>query len=381
MNPENQGSINLEYIWVDNTEQLNALCEQWSQQAAIAVDTEFMRSTTFFPKTGLLQISDGLNNYLVDPLPLDDLTALQALWRNPSVTKVFHACSEDLEVFQRWLGCLPEPMFDTQIGAAFAGMGFSLSYAKLVNANLDVELQKGETRSDWLRRPLSQAQKHYAALDVAYLVVVYANIIEKLKAQNKLQWALDDCQLMLDGYKDRADLSQSYLKIRGAWRLAPSQLATLQSLCLWREVTARERDIPRNRLLKDAQLLDITRLNINSLDGLSKIDDIPARTLREDGNHLLSLLTSDIGNSETWPAALPKPLTVEQGQRLKAIRDFAFGIGNKLDLQAELLLNKKEYELIVRLIDDGDIINVPRMLGWRHDLIVTPLVHYGSTLA
>ncbi|HEY0892485.1 MAG TPA: ribonuclease D, partial [Cellvibrio sp.] len=162
-----------EPIWIDQDDQLTELCAVWRKQAAIAVDTEFMRSDTFYPIAGLLQIGDGKGCYLIDPLAIKNLAPLRELMLDTAVTKVLHSCSEDLEVFQRWLGVVPAPLFDTQIAAAFAGLGFSLGYSGLVKNLLTIEIPKDETRSDWLQRPLSVAQLNYAALDVAHMLVVY----------------------------------------------------------------------------------------------------------------------------------------------------------------------------------------------------------------
>lgn len=167
--------IPTEPIWIEQDTELAELCQRWRQQAAIAVDTEFMRTSTFYPIAGLIQIGDGKGCYLIDPLAIQDFTPLRDLLLDESVTKVLHSCSEDLVVFQRLLGIVPAPLFDTQIAAAFAGYGFSLGYAGLVKAVLNTEIPKEETRSDWLQRPLSVAQLKYAALDVAHMLIVYGD--------------------------------------------------------------------------------------------------------------------------------------------------------------------------------------------------------------
>ena len=174
--------IPTEPIWVDDKATLDSLCASWMQQARIAIDTEFMRSSTYYPHAGLIQVGDGKGCYLIDPLAIDDLSSLAVLMTHPATVKVIHSCSEDLEVFRFLLGVVPSPLMDTQIAAAYANMGFSLGYAALINDQLGIALDKGETRSDWMQRPLSQSQLHYAALDVAYLLIVYGKILVALKA-------------------------------------------------------------------------------------------------------------------------------------------------------------------------------------------------------
>src|SRR5690606_34482836 len=150
---------------------------------------------------------------------ISDFEPLRQLLLDPSVTKVLHACSEDLEVFQRLLGLVPAPLFDTQIAAAFAGYGFSLGYAGLVKAALATEIPKAETRSDWLARPLSAAQLKYAALDVAHMLVVYGKLLQSLKANERLEWVKADCAELVANARRADDFSRAYHKVGLAWKL------------------------------------------------------------------------------------------------------------------------------------------------------------------
>src|SRR5690554_2975724 len=150
---------------IDQNSVLAEHCRNWLQLSFVAIDTEFVRTETYFPIAGLIQVGDGRHAYLIDPLQITDWSALVQVLEEPSVVKVLHACSEDLEVFQHLCGALPAPLFDTQIAAAYLGMDFSMSYSRLVSSLLHVDLPKEETRSDWLRRPLSPEQLQYAVED------------------------------------------------------------------------------------------------------------------------------------------------------------------------------------------------------------------------
>lgn len=360
-----------EPIWVTETAELERLCERWSQQAAIAVDTEFMRSTTFFPIAALFQVGDGQGCYLLDPLTIDDFSAFTAIMTNPEVTKVLHSCSEDMEVFQTFLGITPSPVFDTQLAAAIAGKGFSLGYARLVEVMLGMEVPKSETRSDWLQRPLSQPQLQYAALDVAYLLVVYGLLLKQLKESDRLSWVEADCADLVAQAEQGTDYDQMYLKIKSAWKLNRPQLATLQALTAWREEQARERDIPRNRLIKERALWDMARYQPTELKQIAGLEGMTARTLNADGEHLLAIIAEQRQKPVAeCPERLPKPLPPEQGDLMKALKQYTRETADKLVIAPEVLVRKKDYEDLIRSgMENRDYSLNDRLSGWRREVV------------
>lgn len=363
--------IPTEPIWIDQDADLARLCAQWRQQAAIAIDTEFMRSSTFYPIAGLIQIGDGKGCYLIDPLAITDFAPLTELLLDDAVTKVLHSCSEDLEVFRRLLGIVPAPLFDTQIAAAFAGYGFSIGYAGLVKAVLNTDIPKEETRSDWLQRPLSVAQLKYAALDVAHMLIVYGKLLQDLKHSQRLQWVKDDCAELVFAARAEEDFSGAYKKVGFAWKLRPQELAILNSLCVWRETEARLRDIPRNRLIKEPALWDMARKQPKDVAALQRIPDIPHRTLQQDGETLLRLIREALDLPEgAWPERLDPPLAQKEGPLLKRLKNHVREQAEQLNLPPEVLLRKREYEAIVRSGMKGGTYALPmRLLGWRYDVV------------
>lgn len=363
--------IPTEPIWIEQDTELAELCQCWRQQAAIAVDTEFMRTSTFYPIAGLIQIGDGKGCYLIDPLAIQDFTPLRDLLLDESVTKVLHSCSEDLEVFQRLLGIVPAPLFDTQIAAAFAGYGFSLGYAGLVKAVLNTEIPKEETRSDWLQRPLSVAQLKYAALDVAHMLIVYGTLLQQLKTTDRLQWVKDDCAELVHQARQPEDFQLAYLKVGLAWKLRVQELAILRALCVWRETEARARDIPRNRLVKESALWEMARKRPKDIVQLQRINDMPQRTLQHDSQTLLQLIREAADTDpSTWPQRLNLPLAQSEGPLLKALKAYVREQAEQLELPPEVLARKKEYEALVRSGMNGGTYTLPeRLLGWRHALI------------
>jgi ribonuclease D len=363
--------ISSEPVWIAQDAELVELCMRLRQQAAIAVDTEFMRTDTFYPIAGLIQLGDGKTSYLIDPLAIQDFSSLRELMLDEQVVKVLHSCSEDIEVFERLLGAVPSPIFDTQIAAAFAGFGFSLGYAGLVKAVLGVEIPKDETRSDWLQRPLSVSQLKYAALDVAHMLVVYGKLLQLLKASERLQWVKSDCADLVTNARKPDDYSEAFHKVGFAWKLRPLELAILRDLCVWRENEARARDIPRNRLIKEPSLFEIARKQPQDAAYLQRIEDIPSRTLRNDTETLLALVKASAAtDSASWPARLDAPLALSEAPLMKALKKYVRGVAESLNLPPEVLIRKKEYEALVRSGMAGGTYTLPeRLLGWRYTLI------------
>lgn len=360
-----------EPIWIDQDDQLQELCSRWRAQAAIAVDTEFMRSETFYPIAGLLQIGDGKGCYLIDPLAIQNLEPLRELMLDTAVTKVLHSCSEDLEVFQHWLNVVPAPLFDTQIAAAFAGLGFSLGYSSLVKQLLEIEIPKDETRSDWLQRPLSVSQLQYAALDVAHMLVVYGKLLQLLKTSQRLEWVKSDCADLVENARKPDDYVDAYQKVGFAWKLRPQELAILQRLCIWRESEARVRNIPRNRLIKEPALWEIARKRVQDLSQLAKVVDVPSRTLKNDADVLLQIVRDALLLGESaWPARLDPPLAQSEGPLMKALKTYVREFAAQENLPAEILIRKKDYEFVVRSgMKTGEYQLPARLLGWRFALI------------
>mgnify|MGYP002040272236 FL=1 len=170
---------------------------------------------------------------------------------------MLHACSEDLEVFLRLTGSLPAPLFDSQLAAGYLNLGFSMGYSRLVQAVLDIELPKGETRSDWLQRPLSETQVSYAAEDVVHLAELYRRLQDRLSAE-KNAWILEDGAELVAGLRREMPAEQAYREAKLAWKLSRAQLAVLRALCTWRERQARARNQPRNRILREHSLWPVS---------------------------------------------------------------------------------------------------------------------------
>ncbi|WP_299586740.1 ribonuclease D [uncultured Microbulbifer sp.] len=356
--------------WVDSYEQLAALCAQWRQQRAVALDTEFMRSRTFYPQPALVQVGDGKHCYLIDNLAIEELQPLRDLLLDTAVTKIMHSCSEDLETLERLLGVIPEPIFDTQIAVAISGMGAGLGYAATVRTLLNIELPKSETRSDWLQRPLSEAQKTYAALDVAWLPVLYGALLKRLQDHGRETWLEEDCAALVASARNPQPPELYYLKVKGAWRLRGKHLAVLQDLCTWRESEARAQDMPRNHLLKEAVCMSLAQQLPRSKSALSQAG-FEGRVLREYGDTLLQMISAAVERSDA-PARLPQPLNRQQGELLKLLRQEVANIAARENLPTEILIRKKELETLVQAHEPQ---LQGRLCGWRAEVVGLPLLN------
>ncbi|MEX2327160.1 MAG: ribonuclease D, partial [Pseudomonadales bacterium] len=273
----------VKYHYIDDEAALVRMVTACSAHDVITVDTEFARSHTYYPEVGLVQIYDGENCYLIDPVAIGTLKPLAPLLEDSSVLKVFHACSEDMEVFQYAVGALPSPAFDTQIAAAAVGVGFSISYQNLVGHYLGIDVPKEETRSDWLQRPLTQSQLDYAALDVIYLLMVFNKQQVELTRLQRLDWVAEECSLLTSDIAIIVDPDQCYLRVKSAGRMSKAELNVLRILCAWREREARKQNVPRNRVIEEKALVALARAGAKDRDEL-RLAGLSERQLRKFGD-------------------------------------------------------------------------------------------------
>jgi len=362
--------VAIDIHWIRDNDSLGQFCAQWQQLPFVALDTEFMRVDTFYPIAGLLQIGDGVRAYLIDPLTIDDWQPLAALLENPAVLKVLHACSEDLEVLLRLTGSLPAPLFDTQLAAAYLNLGFSMGYSRLVSQVLDIDLPKGETRSDWLQRPLSETQISYAAEDALHLAEVFVRLRPKL-SDEKFAWVLEDGAELVANLRRETDPYEVYREAKLAWKLSRAQLAVLRELCAWRELEARARDLPRNRIVREHSLWPLARTQPDNLAALAKIEDMHPRTVRQDGEFLLDLIKRAASvPAEQWPAAVPEPLPIEAAALVKRLRALGQAEAERLNIAPELMLRKKTLEALLKSgFPDGPYQLPESLRGWRRELM------------
>lgn len=274
-----------EHIWITNNDQLAGLCDELTD-SALAIDTEFTRRTTYYAQLALIQIAAGDRRILIDPLGIDDWLPMQNLLAN-SHNKIFHAALEDLEVFRTDVGALPAPLFDTQIAAAFCGLGDSLSYAALVELLHGIQLSKAETQSDWMRRPLSDSQVGYALDDVEWLQQIAQELTARLQDAGKFDWMQDYCLRTVENMREEIDPKFAYRKLKGNWRLSADQLRVAAHLCTWREISARNLDKPKSWIIRDPVILEIAKNAPQNLTDLENRAGLAPESVRRYGRQLL----------------------------------------------------------------------------------------------
>ena len=258
-------------VYLSTQQELAAFCERASSAKVIAVDTEFLREKTFFPRLCLVQVAAGDEIAAIDPILIEDLSPLAALFEDASITKVLHACSQDVEVIYDGMGCLCAPIFDTQVAAAFLGMRQQVSYGVLVEAFCGVHLAKAESLTDWSRRPLDPEQLTYAEDDVRYLPGIYEQMTSQLIERDRLSWIQPEMEALCDPSRVRRDPREAYLRLRRSGSLTRRQLAVAREVCAWREGCAAEHDIPRKWVASDEVIVEVCKRTPSSVERLRRV--------------------------------------------------------------------------------------------------------------
>lgn len=280
----------MSYLMITDNSQLAQFCQDSLSAAYLAVDTEFVRINTLAPKLGLIQLYAGADLVLVDPLTITDWQPLAELLAAPGVIKLLHSCNEDLEAFASVGLTNIQPLLDTQLAAELAGMGSSLGYAKMVEQLLGKVVDKTESRTDWISRPLALTQLEYAAFDVLYLFELKDLLFAKLPDPKFLPLLLAEGGQMISRRQHQLPISFKYLEMKNSWQCPPRELAVLRELTRWRAQYAEQKDMALGLVLKDPVMYELAKRRPVTLDGLAQIQDLHPRELRRHGQVLLELI-------------------------------------------------------------------------------------------
>lgn len=360
--------------YIDTPEQLSELCAKIKPEPWIALDTEFLREKTYYPKFCLLQIATPTWTACVDPLALPPLDELFAAIYDPQIVKVLHSSRQDLEIFYQLTGKLPTPIFDTQVAAPLLGYQDNPGYAMLVSHLLNVNLNKAHTRADWSKRPLSAAEIQYAADDVIYLCKIYQIMRDKLRTLGRLDWLQPDFAELSNPALYQVLPEQAWHKIKGKNKLTGKQLSIVQALAEWRERTAQSENRPKSWLLRDELLFDIAKLQPETAGDLSQIRGINERTVNRYGAMLCKIISA----AKSRP---PIPLheqgrPVKKTQQQEAIVDLLTAIvrirAEENALNPNILATRKDLESLLFNNDDGA--DCPLLHGWRYSMAGKELI-------
>jgi ribonuclease D len=341
----------------------------WPAAAALALDTEFVRERTYYPKLCLIQAAMAADIALIDVLAIPDGGALVGPLLDPRRPKLLHAARQDIEALLPLTRVPLAPAFDTQLAAALLGFPAQIGYADLVRELLGVELAKGHARTDWSRRPLSPEQLAYAADDVRYLPELSAVLAERLAAAGRSAWMDEESAALGDISLYRVDPAVAWRRLKGLERLDAATFDAARALARWRELRAMDRDLPRGWVLPDAAIHDLARIRPRNAVELSRIASVPPGTVARTANEIIAVIASATADPDAvaeedlgrpGPDELRRQKTLQQ--RLKAIAD-------SLGIQPEVLATRRELAALARGARE-----LPLLSGWRRQVIGEPLL-------
>lgn len=358
--------------YVQDHQTLVELCQQLAKSKVLAIDTEFVRTRTLYPKLGLLQVNDGKHLALIDPVAIDDLSPFWQLLSDGNICKVLHACSEDLEVFLTAGNCKPVNLIDSQIMMSFLGHGLSMGYAAMIQHFTGIELDKSESRTDWIKRPLTDRQLTYAQADVEYLFQVYPEILEQLISSGWLDAAKQETQMMIERKFTPVDDNALYRNVKMNWKLNPKQLNALKYLAAWRYQRAKQRDLPLGFVVKDNTLMAVAQSNPENVGMMTGLEGAETLDIRHQGKAMMSVLKqANVVDAVNYPKKIAR-LDEYQGykQIFKSVKSFIVAEAEASGLAIENLASKKQINQFLTVhfklnVDDLSLTNVDVLQGWR----------------
>lgn len=353
---------------IQTQSELDDLCARLSQCPYLAIDTEFLRDKTYFPKLCLLQMAGpGVDAAAVDPVATDlDWTPVRDLMANKNVLKVFHAARQDLEIFYHLYKVLPTPIYDTQVAAMVCGFGDQVAYNALVRELVGTELEKNAQFTDWSRRPLSPKQIRYALDDVVYLREVYEKLHAKLVKDGREQWVFEEMSILNSPrtYQNPPDEAWNRIRIRSD---RADVLAVLRALAAWREEEAVRKDVPRSRIIKDETLADIAIYKARDEESLLQIRSLQGDIARgKVGKQIVEIVAKTLDSpKETWPRIVKKePFPKSAAGTLEMLKMLLRINCAEADVAAKLVADSEDLERIAT----EERPDVAALSGWRLEL-------------
>jgi ribonuclease D len=353
---------------ISTTAELEAACAELAKSPFVTVDTEFIRETTYWPELCLVQMAAPGVSALVDPLvPGLDLAPFFALMADTGVTKVFHAARQDIEIVFHLGGLIPHPVFDTQVAAMVCGFGDSVSYDQLVQKVTGTHIDKSSRFTDWRHRPLSDKQLSYALADVTHLVTVYEHLVAELERENRAHWLNEEMGILTsrDTYDPHPEDAWRRLKMR---LRKPQELAVVQAVAAWREREARERNVPRGRVLKDDAIYEVAQQQPCDTAMLARLRTVPKGWERSStASALLDVVNTALAQPREAMPRLPKTPQGPEGTSAAAelLKVLLRLVAEKEGVAAKVLASGEDID---RIAAEGEKADVPAMKGWRREV-------------
>ncbi|TWG93801.1 ribonuclease D [Mesorhizobium sp. J18] len=353
---------------IKTRKELEAVTAELAKSNFVTVDTEFIRETTFWPELCLIQMAAPGVTALVDPLADGmDLAPFFDLMRDETVTKVFHAARQDIEIIFHLGGLIPHPVFDTQVAAMVCGFGDSVSYDQLVQKVTGNRIDKSSRFTDWRHRPLSEKQLEYALADVTHLIDIYLYLREELEREDRAHWLTEEMNVLTarETYDPHPDDAWKRLKMRVR---KPIELAVLQHVAAWREREARERNVPRGRVIKDDAIYEVAQQQPRDQQALARLRSIPkgwersatAASMLEAVNRALAIPKEEL-------PPLPRPAQMPEGTSAAAelLKVLLKLVAEKQGVAPKMLASSDDID---RIAAEGENAQVPAMTGWRREV-------------
>ena len=354
-----------EILYVDDNEKLQQLCDSIKDAPLLILDTEFIREKTYRAKLCLLQIATDDIVACVDPIALSDISALMDIINDKTKIKVLHAARQDYEIFFDLTNQLPQPLFDSQLAASLLGYGEQVGYGSLVQKVLGVQLDKAHTRTDWSKRPLSDAQIRYASDDVVYLRELYPILKAQLVEQGRENWLDDEFDALCQPELFVTRPEEAWNRVKGVNRLRPRQLAAAKNISEWREKVAIKKDRPRRWILADDILLAAAQLLPKNVSQLESIANIKKSIIDNSGENILSCIKKALELDETDLPSIKKPTRLSADQEIIAdlLLTLLKLIAGKQNISPANIANRKMIEKLI--LGEKDI---ALLHGWRNKL-------------
>jgi len=351
------------FQFIDRSDQFTEIAARMASEREVALDTEFMRDRTFYPRLCLVQLATSSEVFCVDPLAIEDLSPLDTLLADPARRKIVHAARQDIEVLLTRCSQLPVNVFDTQIAAALLGMPPQIGYGDLVQRELGVELEKAHARTDWTVRPLSAEQLQYAAEDACHLPPLAAALEKDLQERGRASWFDYEMRRITDGALYRAEPDEAWRRLKGLDSMDPRRAEVAKALARWRERRAMARDRPRGWILADDALHDIVRALPTTTDALASIHSLPRGVLEKCGTELLAAIeeSAHLGSEPPRRRERPDP---EREKQLKALAAIVKRVAEEVGISPEVLATRRD---LMHLINGRR--DVEPVKDWRREVI------------